>query len=33
MNLEPFFVPGVATVMILFLAVLGAVTLYSRGRR
>lgn len=33
MNLEAIFVPGVITVMTLFLFTLGAVTLYARDRK
>lgn len=33
MNFEPYVVPGVITVMTLFLAVLGAVTFYARDRK
>ena len=33
MNFEPFVVPGVITVMTLFLSVLGAAAFYARDRK
>jgi hypothetical protein len=32
MNLEPFVVPGVITVMLVFILVLGGTALISRGK-
>ncbi len=33
MNLEPYFVPGVITVMTVFLGVMACVAFYARGPR